>query len=289
MKKLNIQWKYYVQLMRLDKPIGIFLLLWPTLFALWIAGEGSPNPKIVLIFIMGVVIMRSAGCVINDIADRKVDGKVTRTSTRPLAIGIVSVREALILFCSLLLMAFLLVLQLNTLTIVLSFAALLLAVFYPFMKRITNLPQMILGIAFAWSIPMVFMALTEQIPLVAWVLYAATVFWVIAYDTQYAMVDRMDDIKIGVKSTAILFGQADRAIIFVLQIGMLGSLILLGQMIHSGSFYYLGVVGAALFIAYQQYLIRDREPKACFKAFLNNNLLGTYLFLGILFDYLNIC
>jgi 4-hydroxybenzoate polyprenyltransferase len=275
----------YIRLMRLNKPIGIFLLLWPTLMALWIAGEGRPDLSIVCIFVLGTVIMRSAGCVINDLADCHFDKEVSRTKDRPLVVGIVSKTEAKCLFFFLLLLAFLLDIQLNRFTIILSWIGLLLAIIYPFMKRITYLPQFILGAAFSLATLMAFTALTNEIPCEAILLFSAMLCWTVTYDTQYAMADRLDDLRIGIKSTAILFGQADRGIIFSLQILALLLLVIMGQFIHASSCYYGGVVLALGFVLYQQYLIKDRDADRCFTAFLNNNFLGAVLFLGLAVDY----
>jgi len=273
------------RLMRVEKPIGTYLVSWPMLWALWIAGAGHPDAFIVAIFLAGAFLMRSAGCVINDYADRDIDGAVERTSGRPLATGEATTTEALVLFVLLILAAFLLVLLLNALTIQLSFAAVLLAALYPFMKRITHLPQLFLGMAFAWSIPMAFAAVTNQLPLAAWLLFIATVCWVIAYDTMYAMVDRDDDLEIGVKSTAILFGRYDRHIIVALQVSMLLLLLALGFMLNAGIFYYLGLLVALGFSLYQQRLIYHRQKQACFQAFLNNHYQGADIFLGLFLDY----
>ncbi|MES9855830.1 MAG: 4-hydroxybenzoate octaprenyltransferase [Sedimenticola sp.] len=276
----------YARLVRLDRPIGILLLLWPAMWALWIAGEGRPPLSILLIFILGVTLMRSAGCAINDYADRNIDGKVGRTCNRPIVTGDVSPKEALGVFAVLVLLSFGLVLLLNIETILLSFIALLLAAFYPFMKRYTHLPQMVLGIAFGMAVPMVFTALTESVSAVGWLLFLATVIWAMIYDTQYAMVDRDDDIKIGVKSTAILFGRHDLLVIALLQLFMIGLLLLIGVKGELGLYYYIGVLFAALLFIYQQVLTKGREPSRCFSAFLNNNILGMVVFVGLLIDYL---
>lgn len=278
--------KQYVLLMRLNKPIGIFLLLWPTLWALWIAAEGKPSIGVFIVFSLGVLLMRSAGCVINDYADRKVDPHVARTKERPLAAGRASPREALWLFSGLCLTAFVLVLFMNALTIQLSVVGALLAIIYPFTKRYTYLPQVFLGLAFGWAVPMVFAAQTGEVPQLAWLLLIGTVLWATAYDTMYAMVDRHDDLRIGVKSTAILFAEADKLIIGVIQSLFILVLLLVGRQAEMGIYYYLGVVAALGLSAYQQFLIRDRQPAACFQAFLNNNWLGTAVFAGILLDYL---
>ena len=276
----------YSRLMRLDRPIGIFLLMWPMLWALWIASEGSPNPLVLLVFASGVVLMRSAGCVINDYADRNYDPHVERTRDRPIAAGRVSPGEALTLFAVLCLTAFGLVLLMNRLTIMLSFVGVVLAALYPFMKRFTHLPQVFLGAAFGWAVPMVFAAQTGAVPKVAWLLFVATVLWATAYDTMYGMVDREDDLKIGVKSTAILFGEADRAIIATIQLLLLAALLMVGQTAGLGGYYYFGLLLASGLVLYQQYLIRERQPKACFQAFLNNNWFGAAVFTGLVLDYL---
>ncbi len=275
----------YALLMRLHRPIGIFLLLWPMLWALWIASNGRPDPLVLIVFVLGVVLMRSAGCVINDYADRDIDPHVQRTAQRPLASGKVTPHEALILFAVLCLIAFLLVLLMNRLTVVMSFGAVLFAVSYPFAKRYTHLPQVHLGAAFGWAVPMVFAAQTGGVPQQAWLLFIATVLWASAYDTMYAMVDRADDLRIGVKSTAILFGDADRFIIAVIQALMLSAMLLVGLRQHLGVFYYLGLLSALGLAVYQQTLIKDRAPAQCFKAFLNNNWLGAALFAGIVLHY----
>lgn len=278
-------WEYAL-LMRLDRPIGTFLLLWPTLWALWLAGQGRPRQDVVVIFVLGVFLMRSAGCIVNDIADRHLDPLVARTRERPLAACRVSVREALWLFILLCALAFALVLLLNTLTILLSLVGIILAVSYPFMKRVHHWPQAHLGAAFGWSIPMAYAALIDAVPMEAWLLFAANVVWSIVYDTMYAMVDREYDLKIGAKSTAILFGARDRLIIGRLQMLLLALLVLVGIAIGLGWAYYAGLFAASWFALYQQYLIRDREPAECFKAFLNNNWLGLTVFCGILLNFL---
>ncbi len=275
----------YALLMRLHRPIGIFLLLWPTLWALWIASEGQPDLLILTVFILGVIIMRSAGCVINDYADQKFDPHVQRTKQRPLAAKTVSRAEALILFTILCLLALGLVLLLNTLTVMLSVVAVLLAISYPFTKRYTHWPQAYLGLAFGWGIPMAFAAQTGTVPPLAWALLLINLLWALVYDTLYAMVDREDDLQIGIKSTAILFGRADRTIIAGLQIIILGLLIGVGNILYLGIPYYLGILGAALLAFYQQWLIRDRSATHCFQAFLNNHWFGAVIFLGILVDY----
>ncbi len=276
----------YSELVRLHRPIGTLLLLWPSLWALWIAAKGPPPLGITLIFILGVTLTRSAGCAINDFADRKIDGLVKRTSQRPLATGQVSPKEAVGVFVVLSLLAFGLVLMLNRQTIYMSFVAIVLVIIYPFMKRHTHLPQLILGMAFGWAVPMAFMAVTESIPRAAWLLYLATVIWALVYDTQYAMVDRDDDIRIGVKSTAILFGENDRLMIGLLQLAMLGILLMVGNKCELGLYYNLGVAAAAGFALYQQYLIRNRDREGSFNAFLNNNWFGASVFIGLIIDYM---
>ncbi len=276
----------YIRLVRLDRPIGIYLVLWPTLWALWLAADGVPEPKVLLVFLAGVVLMRSAGCAINDYADRHIDGHVARTRERPLATGSVTPREALAVFAVLSLLAFALVLLLNTLTIALSFGALLLAASYPFMKRFTHLPQAYLGAAFGWAVPMAFAAVSGEVPHASWLLFLATLLWALAYDTMYAMADREDDLKIGVKSSAILFGRYDRLIIALLQLLTLGLLLLAGLSFDLGLYYYLGLAASALTNLYQQWMIRGREPMICFRAFLNNHYFGLLVFLGLALDRL---
>jgi len=276
----------YARLMRLHKPIGTLLLLWPTLWALWIAGEGAPSPRVFLVFVLGVVLMRSAGCVINDYFDRDLDPHVARTRDRPLAAGHVSTREALVLFSILCLLAFGLVLLLNRLTILMSFVGVALAISYPLMKRVTHLPQLYLGAAFGWAVPMAFAAQTGGVPRVAWLLFVSNILWATVYDTLYAMVDREFDVRIGVKSTAILFGQSDRFVLGILQIILVASLLFAGQIAGLNGYYYLGLLLAAGTSVYQQYLIRARDPHLCFRAFLNNNWFGAAVFAGILLDYL---
>jgi len=278
----------YGQLMRIDRPIGTLLLLWPTYWALWVAAEGIPEPKLLLIFTLGVFLTRAAGCVINDFADRKVDGHVKRTKNRPMPSGKVSGKEAISLFCGLMLLAFILVLFTDTQTVMLSFGGLVLAFCYPFMKRYTHLPQLVLGAAFAWAVPMAFSAVRGEVPAEAWLIYLATLLWTVAYDTKYAMVDRDDDLKIGIKSTAILFGRHDRLITGLLQALTLLTLIIMGVMLEMGSWYYLGLTVAAALFGYQQWLIRERDRDLCFKAFLNNNRVGLAIFSGILIQYLTL-
>lgn len=277
--------KAYIQLMRADRPIGTYLLLWPTLWALWIAAEGVPPLHLLVIFTLGVWLTRSAGCVINDYADRHFDGHVKRTKDRPLATGRVSEKEALSLFAGLMLLAFVLVLFTNQMTILLSFAGLALAFVYPFMKRHTHLPQVVLGAAFGWAIPMSFTAVQEQLPLIAWVIFMAKLAWTVAYDTMYAMVDRDDDLKIGIKSTAVLFDRHDRLMVGLLQIAALALLLVTGAMAGLGIWFHLGLAGAALLFVYQQWLIRERERMPCLKAFLNNHWAELLVLLGIIADY----
>lgn len=277
----------FMQLLRLDRPIGTLLLLWPTLWAIWISGGGKPDVKVTLIFSLGVILMRSAGCVINDIADRKIDGLVERTKNRPLATNKITVQEALITFAILIGLAFILVLFTNPFTILLSFGAAAIACTYPLMKRFTYLPQVVLGAAFAWCIPMSFAAHMNQIPAYAWLIYVATLIWTVAYDTMYAMVDRNDDIKIGVKSTAILFAENDRAMIAILQLLTLTCLSLLGSNLDFNNYYNFSLIVVAVLFLYQQYLIRRRSREGCMKAFLNNNWVGMAVFVGILMHYIS--
>ncbi len=275
----------YFQLIRLDKPIGILLLLWPTLIALWIAAEGWPDPLVLFVFVMGVILMRSAGCAINDYADRHIDKKVERTKQRPLTSGKITEKETLAVFITLSLTAFALVLLMNELTIWMSIGGIILAVSYPFMKRYHYLPQVHLGAAFGWSAPMAYTAQANEITTIAWLIFLATILWATVYDTMYAMVDYDDDIKIGVKSTAILFGNQDKLIIGIIQLLLIFNLLLIGHRADLSGFYYLGVTAASVFAAYQQYLIRDRRRELCFQAFLNNNWFGLVLFAGVFLDY----
>jgi len=279
-------WGAYARLMRLDKPIGFYLLLWPTLWALLIASQGMPALDIAAIFIAGVIVMRCAGCVINDYADRKVDGSVKRTAGRPLATGEVTAKQALQLFAVLIGIAFILVLFLNWQTIALSVVALLLAASYPFMKRYTHLPQVVLGAAFGWAIPMAFMAVLETVPAYGWWLFIANLTWTVAYDTMYAMVDRDDDVKIGVKSTAILFGQYDVVIVMALQAFTLVTLWGVGLSIEAAWPYFLAVLFAALLCVRQFQLIKRKQREGCFTAFLENHLVGLSITLGLAVNYL---
>ena len=275
----------YARLLRIDRPIGTLLLLWPTYWALWLAAEGAPSFANLLIFTLGVFFMRAAGCAINDFADRDWDRHVKRTKDRPLTAGRVRAWEAVALFAGLCLVSFLMVvLFTNTLTLYLSFGGALLAFIYPFMKRYTHLPQLFLGAAFSWAIPMAWAAEANQLSQLTWLLFTANVLWTVAYDTLYAMVDRDDDLKVGIKSTAILFGDADRAIIALLQTMVVVILVMVGQRAELGSFYYLGVVAMATLFVYHQYLARERSREDCFKAFLNNNWAGFAVFLGLALD-----
>jgi len=275
----------YAILMRMNRPIGVYLLLWPTVWALWMAGEGNPDTWVTLVFVLGVFLMRSAGCVINDYADRHYDPHVSRTKNRPIAAGKVKPGEALLLFVMLCLVSFMLVLTMNTLTIMLSIGGVLLAAIYPFMKRYTYLPQVFLGLAFGWAIPMAFAAQSGEVPIVAWLLLTANVLWATAYDSMYAMVDIEDDLKIGVKSTAILFGDADRVIIGSIQVMFIVTMLIVGSKLELGLYYYAGLLAASLLGAYQQFLIRHRDQEGCFRAFLNNHWLGAVIFAGVVAHY----
>jgi len=282
--------KLYAELIRLNRPIGLYLLLWPTLWALWFASNGIPDLKFLIIFSLGVAFMRSAGCAINDYADRDIDLHVARTKSRPITSGRISAKEALGVFAVLVLLSFLLVIQLNTNTILLSFVALILAASYPFMKRYHHFPQVHLGAAFAWAIPMVYSATaaaTQQAPpLDAWLLFIAALLWTTAYDTQYGMVDREDDLKIGVKSTAILFGKYDNIINLILQILFLLLIAYVGFINQRGTLFFTSIAIALGLVVYQQFLTKDREPQKCLQAFLNNNWIGLVIFIGIALDYL---
>ncbi len=275
----------YGRLMRVDRPIGTLLLLWPALWALWLSSAGRPSSAVFLVFVLGVFLMRSAGCVINDFADRKIDPHVRRTMDRPMATGEVSVVEALTLFVVLSLTALALVLTLDRMTTMLAVVGFGLAVLYPFTKRFTSVPQFVLGAAFGWSVPMAWAAHTGALPPVAWVVYFAVIVWAAAYDTMYAMVDRADDLRIGVKSTAILFGDADRTVIAVMQAMTLVAMALAGGLLDLGGWYFAGLVGAGGYALWQQVLIHDREPARCFRAFLSNNGFGATIFAGILLHY----
>lgn len=280
-KKLDV----YERLMRLDKPIGILLLLWPTFWALWLASRGVPDWITLLIFVTGAVLMRSAGCVMNDIADRQYDGLVERTKSRPLATGEVSVNEAYLLAAGLALAAFCLVVLFNQKTILLSFAALFLAATYPFTKRFLAIPQAYLGVAFGFGIPMAFAAVNDYIPPLAWVLLTANVFWAMAYDTQYAMVDRDDDVKIGIRSSAIFFGKYDVIAVMICYAMMLGLLVYIGQFMGFNKLYYIGLAAALLLVCRQYVLIKNRDKDNCFKAFLQNNWIGLAIFIGLAAQY----
>ena len=271
----------YIRLMRLDKPIGSLLLLWPTYWALFLSADGWPDLDILIIFTLGVFIMRTAGCVINDFADRKIDKHIERTQGRPLATGEISSNSALVLFGLLLLIALVLVLQTNILTIKLSLIALLLAALYPFTKRWTNLPQLVLGAAFGMSVPMAFSAQTGVIPLTAWLVFIATLVWTLIYDTFYAMADRDEDLKIGVKSTAILFAKYDQIIITLLQILLIIMFVLIGNTFDLGLIYDFSLVIISFFMIYHQFLLKKRHKEEYFKAFINNNFIGMTVFLGI--------
>ncbi|MCE9681727.1 4-hydroxybenzoate octaprenyltransferase [Halomonas alkalisoli] len=271
----------FLHLMRLDRPIGTWLLMWPTLWALWVAAEGIPGRNVLLIFIAGVYLMRAAGCVVNDYADRHFDGHVKRTKNRPLATGRIREREAQVLFVMLVMAAFVLVLFTNLFTVMLSLVGVVLAFIYPFMKRYTHLPQVFLGAAFSWAIPMAFGAVLGQVPVEAWLLFCANVAWTVAYDTEYAMVDRDDDLRIGIKSTAVLFGRADRLMIGLLQGATLALLAWVGLRLGLGLFFWLGLAAMAATFVHQQTLIRSRDRDRCFQAFLNNHWSGLLVFAGI--------
>lgn len=280
--KINAFWR----LMRFDRPIGILLLLWPTLWALWIAGDGSPSLKNVLIFSTGVVLMRAAGCIMNDIADRKFDPHVERTRCRPLPAGELTVREALLAFFTMMLLAFGLVLMTNALTVKLAFAGAALAASYPFFKRWTFFPQVVLGLAFGWGIPMAFAAQNSHVASVAWLILLINVIWAVIYDTLYAMVDRDDDISIGLKSTAIMFGRHDLLILRILKITMIALLLVLGEILQLAWPWQVGVLVASGLFVWQQKLVLKRNRDACFQAFLNNNWVGVAILAGLLAAYL---
>jgi 4-hydroxybenzoate polyprenyltransferase len=282
---LGRQYSGYSRLMRLDHPIGIWLLLWPTLWALWLAGDGHPRGEVFLVFVLGVVIMRSAGCVINDYADRHLDGAVARTKDRPLVSGEVLPQEALVLFAGLMLVALGLVLMLNKLSVQLALVGALVTIVYPFCKRFISTPQFVLGIAFGWGVPMAFAAQVEHVPRLGWLVFLAAILWAIIYDTEYAMADRNDDRKAGIRSTAILFGDADRFIVGLLQLMFVLTLMLIGQTADLGLWYLASVAGAAAFFLFQQLLMRERDPAQCFRAFKNNRYLGATVFVGIWLDY----
>jgi 4-hydroxybenzoate polyprenyltransferase len=284
--RLSRRVREYGLLARLDRPIGFWLLLWPVLWALWIAGQGRPAEKVLIVFAVGVVVMRAAGCIINDLADRNIDPHVKRTRERPLAARRVSPREAIALFALLGIAALWLVTRLDPLTVKLALVGAVFTVSYPFAKRFFALPQLYLGISFGgWGVPMAFAAQIGTLPRVAWVLFIAAVLWAVAYDTIYAMVDREDDLKLGVKSTAILFADMDKVMIGILQALMLSALALAGRSMHFGPWYYAGLGAAALLFIYQQWLIRNRDPAACLRAFLNNNYVGMAIFIGVALQY----
>ena len=285
--KQNIvsQLRNYGKLMRVDKPIGVWLLLWPTLWALWLAGEGHPDQGLFAVFVIGVFVMRSAGCVLNDYVDRKIDPYVERTRTRPIASGAVAPAEALVLFAALSLIAVGLATMLNRPARMLAIIAAGLTVAYPFIKRFVSIPQFVLGAAFGWAVPMAFAAQTGSTPQLAWLVFGAAVIWAVIYDTFYAMVDREDDRKLGVKSTAILFGEVDLFVIAGLQVVMLAALIFIGLRANLAFWYFFSVAGAAGLMAYHLWLARDRQPAGCFRAFLHNHIIGLVIFIGIVLHY----
>jgi len=280
-----MQLRNYGKLMRIDKPIGSWLLLWPTLWALWLAGEGHPDQGLFVVFVLGVFVMRSAGCVLNDYVDRKVDPYVERTRTRPIASGAVAPGEALILFVALALIAIGLATMLNRPARMLAIVAAVLTVFYPFIKRYVSIPQFVLGAAFGWAVPMAFAAQTGATSQLAWLVFGVAVIWAVIYDTFYAMVDRDDDRKLGVKSTALLFGEVDLFVIAGLQILMLVALAFVGMQAELGFWYFLSVAATAALMAYHQWLARDRQPAGCFSAFLHNRHIGLVIFIGIVLHY----
>lgn len=284
-RRIRARLHQYVLLTRLDRPIGTYLLLWPTLWALWLAAAGVPDLYILLVFILGTFCMRAAGCAINDFADRGIDAHVWRTTGRPLATGAIRPREAVAVAAVLALVAFALVLTLNRLTIYLAFAGLVLAAVYPFAKRHTHLPQVVLGLAFSWGIPMAFAAQTGSVPPLAWLVFTVNVIWTVGYDTMYAMADKPDDLRIGVKSTAILFGEHDRHMVALFQLLTVVGLLLVGMRAELGWTWYTGVAVAALLFAYQQFLVFDRQPQLCFRAFLNNAWAGLAIFIGLAAHY----
>lgn len=275
---------HYARLTRVDRPIGTYLLLWPTLWALWLAAGGVPDARVLVVFVLGVFLTRAAGCAINDYADRAIDAHVQRTAGRPLATGAVTPREAIAVAVVLLLVAFALVLTLNRLTVYLSLGALVLAAIYPFSKRFTHLPQVFLGVAFSWAVPMAFAAQTGTLPPLAWLVFTVNVIWTVAYDTIYAMADKPEDLEIGVKSSAILFGEWDRHMVAVLQAMTVIGLVLIGTRAGLGWIHYTGVGLAVVLFAYQQFLIAARQPALCFRAFLNNAYVGLFVFTGLALD-----
>ena len=283
-QKLFSSTNHYINIMRLDRPIGIYLLLWPTLWSLWLTAGGPPPLKLLLVFVAGVVVMRSAGCVINDIADRNIDPFVERTKNRPLAAGVMTVKQAWVLFAGLILVAFYLVLQLNIESIVFAIGGLSLTILYPFCKRLFVAPQLILGLAFSWGIPMVFAATNTEFSLAFYLLWLSTALWIILYDTFYAMVDQKDDVRLGVYSTAILFGSCIKLVVGLLQITVLCLLGLIGYLFNLGNLFYFSILASAIFFLRQQLLIHNNDPEACLKAFLENNYIGGIIFLGIVLN-----
>ncbi len=285
MKEVQRSVMPYIQLMRLDRPIGILLLLWPTLSALWIAAEGLPDISVLVVFILGVILMRSAGCAINDFADREIDGSVWRTQNRPLATGELTARQAVYVFIGMALLAFILVSLLNSFTVWLSLGGVFLAATYPFMKRYTYFPQIYLGMAFGWAIPMAFAAQTNTVPVMAWLLFLANIIWTTMYDTFYAMADREDDLLAGVKSTAVLFGDDDLVIQGIMQCAYILVMVLVGLQLEMSFIFYLGLCLASGLFAYQQFLAKDRQPQRCLQAFLNNNWVGFIIFISLVIHY----
>jgi len=283
--ELVTQLRNYGKLMRIDKPIGIWLLLWPTLWGLWLAGEGTPDQGLFVIFVLGVIVMRSAGCVLNDFVDRKIDPYVERTRTRPIAAGAVTPIEALTLFAALSFIAIGLASMLNTTAQLLAIVAAVLTVAYPFIKRFFSIPQFVLGAAFGWAVPMAFAAQTGETPELAWLVFGTALIWAVIYDTFYAMVDREDDLKVGIKSTAILFGDVDIFVIAGPQLLMLVALLLIGVRAELGFWYYLSVAIAGILMAWHLWLARDRQPAGCFSAFLHNHHIGLVVFIGIALHY----
>lgn len=279
------QFRNYVELMRLDKPVGIWLLMWPTLWALWLAGDGHPDGGVFIVFFLGVIVMRSAGCVLNDIVDRNIDPYVERTRVRPIASGAVAPFEALMLFVALALIAVGLAAMLNRPAQVLAVFGAALTIAYPFIKRFVSVPQFVLGAAFGWAVPMAFAAQNGEVEQLGWLVFVVALVWAVVYDTFYAMVDREDDIRVGVKSTAILFGDADLFVVGGLQVLMLVALLFVGNMAELGRWYYASVFVAALLMAYHQWLAHDRQPASCFRAFLHNHYIGMAVFLGIALHY----
>jgi len=285
-QKLFSSANHYINITRLDRPIGIYLLLWPTLWSLWLTADGWPAPKLLLVFVVGVVVMRSAGCVMNDIADRNIDPFVERTKNRPLASGAMTVKQAWVLFAGLIVVAFCLVLQLNIRSVAFAFGGLVLTILYPFCKRLFAAPQLILGLAFSWGIPMVFAATNTAFDLAFYVLWLGTALWILLYDTFYAMVDQVDDARLGVHSTAILFGSYAKLITGFLQLSVLFLLGLVGYLFSLGDLFYLSILAATVLFIRQQFLIRNKKPEACLKAFLENNYIGGIIFLGIVLNVL---